>query len=269
MTRMPGKILSLAAGVCCLALGGANAYATPLTLEVSIAVRETEAGGGANGPIGADGGTSGGIEWINRDGQALVADGTWQQFTFVPTADALTAFAGITANSVLDGTYGVFEHIRFRSTGDPGPWVIYIDEVVNVTSSGATLITGFEPFAPGAEVMFQEPSFSGSTFGNLEPGSTSAVSNEQARSGAQSYRIAFEFVDDDDARWVRLTTFNTPAIPNPRVVLAENVSPPFAPSISFWLLAQPGDTQVPEPGTLALLGTAAAGFAFARRRAPR
>ena len=101
--------------------------AAPLTLDISIGIRETGYAGGPAVPIGANGGSSGGIEFINLDGQPFVADGTWQQFTFTPTTDTLTAFAGASANSVLDGTYGVFEHIRIRSTNDPGPWVIYID----------------------------------------------------------------------------------------------------------------------------------------------
>src|SRR5262245_45422872 len=58
--------------------------------SVSIGVRET----GTSAAIGADGGTSGSIEWVNLDGQSIIADGLWHQYTWNFGTDPITAFAG-------------------------------------------------------------------------------------------------------------------------------------------------------------------------------
>jgi hypothetical protein len=86
-------------------------------LQISLGIRETGAGGVTFPGIGQTGGTANGIEWVNLDGQTFVADNQWHTFTFTPSVDTLTAFAGTTANGVLDGTWGVIENIRFKSTG--------------------------------------------------------------------------------------------------------------------------------------------------------
>src|SRR5690606_23713325 len=107
------RLVGLAAAI------GFAATAMGSTLSLSIGVRETAAGGGADVGIGNDGGTAGGIEFIDLDGPTLTLDGTWQLFTFdlanANANGAVTAFAGGTANSVLEGAYGVLEHVRIRS----------------------------------------------------------------------------------------------------------------------------------------------------------
>jgi len=85
-------------GICALLVVAlvAGASAAPV-LKVSIGVRETA----TTAPIGGNGGTGGtGIEWVNVDGQTLVLDGTWQQFTFNFATDPITAFTG---NGLLAG----------------------------------------------------------------------------------------------------------------------------------------------------------------------
>jgi hypothetical protein len=231
------------------------------TLEISIGVRET----GSTQPIGAPGGTGGGIEWVNLDGQTLIADGTWQTFTFDFANDPLTPFAGATANGVRDTTTGTLEHIRFRSTGDAGPWTIYIDDVSQTTSAGPTLLTGFEGFALGDEVMFQEPGFSGSTSGSLQPGSIAGISNSEALTGSQSYQLDFEWVDNDPSRWMRLTTFNTAILGNPTLWFADATGGQN--TLQFSLLALGPDGSVPEPTNLVLLLLGLGAIPFARSRA--
>jgi hypothetical protein len=227
---------------CRLLLGSAAAIlwaavssAVP-TLEISIGVRET----GSTGPIGAPGGTGGGIEWVNLDGQTLIADGTWQTFTFDFANDPLTPFAGATANGVLDTTTGTLEHIRFRSTGDAGPWTIYIDDISQTTSAGPTS-------------------------GSLQPGSIAGISNSEALTGSQSYQLDFEWVDNDPDRWMRLTTFNTAILGNPTLWFIDATGGPT--TLQFSLLALGPDGSVPEPTNLVLLLLGLGAIPFAKSRA--
>src|SRR5690606_20189329 len=127
---------------------------------------------GVNAPIGSDGGTTGGIEWVNRDGYDLPLDGQWHTISINIPSGTLTPFAGVGANGVLDTAIGTLEHIRIRSNGNDGPITLWIDEVTVSVTGGTFLLTGFEGYPAGTEVMFQEPSLSGSTSANLLPGSS-------------------------------------------------------------------------------------------------
>jgi hypothetical protein len=190
-------------------------------VQVSIAVRETGFAGGTFTAIGANGGSTGGIEWINRDGQTLTLDGTWQTFSFNLATDPKLAFAGTSANSILEGAFGVLEHVRvLNPTGITAPLAIWIDDVANTITPPAmspvtTTFGTFEGYANGTEVMFQEPSNSGSTAANLAVGSTSRV--DVTTTPSASYRMSFQFIDNLATRWVRLTTFNVTNQGNPQI----------------------------------------------------
>ena len=240
----------------CVTLVSAGGVASAANLALSIGIRET----GGSGPAFSDAGTGGGIEWVNRDGQSLVADGTWQQFTFTPSTDTLTAFAGTTANGILDTDWASLEHIRIlNSDGTTQPIRLWIDDVTNTDSAGVA-VEGFEAFAVGDEVMFQEPGFSGSTSGNVVAGGTSAVSDAMANTGSQSYEVNFQFVDDTPTRWVRLTSFGAANLQDAAVHVREAN---FNPTISFMAKA----TVIPEPGSIVLAGLAVVGLLAVRRRA--
>lgn len=226
------------------AFGASAVQAVDITadLMISIGVRET----GGSGPAFSDAGAVGGIEWVNLDGQLLTTDGTWQQFSFTPSTDELTPFAGDGADGVLDVDWGSLEHIRIRNIdGIELPFRIWIDEFSNTDASGTTT-EGFEQFALGEEVMFQEPGFSGSTDTNLVDGGLSAVTDSMAYVGTQSYQADLQFVDNDPTRWVRYTTFGAPNIPNAMFHVQDAAGP--APTISFWAKAQ----VIPEPSTVLL-----------------
>lgn len=220
-------------------------------LTVSLGVRET---GGA-GPIGANGGSANGIEWIQKDAQSFAFDGNWHTLTWALDGTNVTGFAGATADGVLDGTWGTIEHLRLLNTDSiTGPISVYIDDIVVTTPSGNTTLTDFEGYAVNQAVVFRAPSFSGSTSANLVAGSTAGISDAFAQSGTGSYKADFEFVDNSPTRWVRLTTSNTATLGNPAIPFGAGTSL----SISF--------RAVPEPSMAGLLGFGAIGLLRRRRR---
>jgi hypothetical protein len=102
------------------------------------------------------------------------------------------------------------------------------------------LITDFEGYALDANgvVLFRQPSFSGSTASfvvgspcDLPNGvyNCALISDEQAFSGTQSLKVAWQFGLNPATgqpfpnAWLRLTTFNTPNIPNPAITFAHRV----------------------------------------------
>jgi hypothetical protein len=228
LTRGNAWTVLAAAAVCPLFAATASAQ----SFKISIGVRET----GAAVPVGDNGTATGGIEWINLDGPTLNANNTWQQFTYTFGTDPVTAFAGATANGVLDGTRGTIEHIRIlNSAGTTNPITIYMDDFVNRVSGVDTLISGFESTDPhpatlGALHMFNQPGFSGSTNGFLQnTPNTALVSDEQAHSGTQSNKVQFAFNTTSTTAWLRLTSFNAPGQPNPAIDFTAGNT------VSFWL----------------------------------
>ena len=193
------------------------------TIGVSIGIRETA----STAAVGEPGGTANGIEWINRDGQFLTLNDTWQTFTWNFGSDPVLAFAGTTANGTLEFNRGVLEHIRFlNGIGSADQFEIFVDNIVNTVSGTPTTITGFEADeavpaltsdADGT-FMFRQPLFSGSTQTNLAATPNVArVTDTVFDTGLQSLRFAWAFVDANPTRWVRMTTFNSPKRPNPTV----------------------------------------------------
>ncbi|NLX23269.1 MAG: hypothetical protein GXY55_16580 [Phycisphaerae bacterium] len=87
-----------------------------------------------------------------------------------------------------------------------------------------TLITDFESYTDGVQVMFRHPSFSGSTNSDVASSpNTSSVVSASAFGGGKVYQVNWAFVDTDPQRWLRLTTYNTGNIPNPTIDLTRPI----------------------------------------------
>ncbi len=202
-------------------------------LTVSLGVRET----GDAGPIGSPGSAAGGIEWIGATGAAsgapiglqLSPSNSWQTVTFDPTGNIFPFFGG---DGVLDTATGTLEHLAISvddlsPSRSSGVYRMYIDNVVNVGAGGGgsdVVISDFEGFALGAEVIFQEPTFSGSTGGNLLfPPSASANSDNFNNGGSRSQLVTWFFRDTAEGRWIRLTSSGTGNVPSPIIDLTRQV----------------------------------------------
>jgi hypothetical protein len=212
-------------------------------LRVSLGIRET----GGSGPIGANGGAVGPIEWVGANvltemapqGKPLLPRPGWQEVTFAWSGaggtDPVIAFTG---NGQLEGAWGVLESFAFSIDGDnSGRYVIYIDRIWN----GDTLLADFEsPDLVGERGMFRQPSYSGSTRTHLlaYPDGAEVVAARGADGGQHSFRTEFQFAGHMPNRWMRLTTYDgsdTPdmAVQNPLIDLTQPVR------VKFLLLPAP------------------------------
>ena len=227
-------------------------------LMISLGVRES----GSTANIGEPGGATGGIEWVDKDNQQLVLDGTWQLFTFDLKTAPLAGFAGATANGVWDVEAGAIEHLRIAATGPYSHvMTIWIDEVAEYYDPagpppGSTVTFGsFEGYEAGTEVMFQEPNYSGSTDALIKATpNVSVVDDTTAYAGTNSYRTEFAWETPGAAgNWMRYTTNAALALPVPTIKITGDAA-----VVSFWMKG------IPEPATLALL--ALGGLAVLRRR---
>ena len=242
-------------------------------LRFSLGVRETNNAAGT--AIGANGGATGPIEWVGRpndgvdlDVTLVPVDNAWHLVTFDLNAGP---FRGFTGDHVLSSTtgLGVLEHLRIANTTDGVKrYIVYIDDVTNTVNGTPTLLTNFDAAAAGAEVMFQDARFSGSTSANLQlTPNTNGVSSDVAFSGANSYKLEFEFVNDNPTgvgsagTWARVTTNGATTLPNPVIGVPGSNTNTSTVSMQLRIVA------IPEPATCGLAAMAALGLAAARRRA--
>ncbi len=103
---------------------------------LTLGVRET----GTRAAYGANGGTTGGIEWIGATsgdmnnppiGKLITEKDRWVRVVFDPLSEPVRPFAGASANGTLDGRTGTLEHLAFTpvNPADNRPYVVYIDDV--------------------------------------------------------------------------------------------------------------------------------------------
>ena len=189
-------------------------------IRVCLGIRET-----ADAlPLGSEGGTTGQIEWLGTVGTLPTAGGApigqplspssgWVTMTFTPGVDDVTTFTGDGALSSANGK-GTLEHLAIsvdpnspdRSTGQ---FDLYVDNVINVgadTGGADFVIEDFEGYVDGDQVLFQEPTYSGTTAGDLAPlPSASEVTSTEGNPGSSEWLVWF-FRDTTDERWARITT---------------------------------------------------------------
>jgi uncharacterized lipoprotein YddW (UPF0748 family) len=82
-------------------------------------------------------------------------------------------------------------------------------------------LSDFEGYANGAEVLFQEPRYSGTTQSHLldSPNVRRVTDAVTAFSGTKCYEVQWQFVDATPQRWMRLTTHDAVNVKNPTVEL--------------------------------------------------
>jgi len=199
---------------------------------ICIGVRETDDAG----PLGSEGSSTGTIEWIGADsvvddapqGIAVSLSDSWQPLVFDPVAGPVTGFSG---DGVIDVARGTLEHLAVavnaaspdRSTG---AYELYVDNVVNVgAGDGGSdfVITDFEGFEVGTEVLFQEPTYSGSTDMHLAPLPSASEVSDAAGNPGQSELLVWFWVSTDAQRWARITTSGAAEVPSPIIDLTKPI----------------------------------------------
>ena len=122
---------------------------TDSPLHIALGIRET----GGTGPVGGNGGTTGNIEWVGTSTTMNsatpagmgVTTGSWNTVSVNLKGAPALGFAGGTVNGVLDGDWGVLEHIAFQKAGaDVGPHTVYLDNfrVDTVPEPGTMIALG-------------------------------------------------------------------------------------------------------------------------------
>lgn len=209
---MKSKFATSALVLCVTSVISSSSFAQ--SFKVSLGVRETNSTAAIGAPSTPN---SGSIEWINKDGNTVAADGTWHQLTWTFGTDPVATFTG---DGVLQNTRNAFEHLRIlNDQGVTSQATMLVDDVVNTVGGVPTTIADFESVADNALALFQVAHFSGSTSTNVVANGTSKTISTAAHSGAKSGEYKFQFIDSTPSRWIRYVTSanNTNPYANPTI----------------------------------------------------
>ncbi len=100
--------------------------------------------------------------------------------------------------------------------------------VSGISAMGQILLTDFESYATptgNGAVLFRQPTFSGSTASKLEASPNNSIVESigvptgNANAGLNTLHASFNFVDTAAPLWLRYTTYNVSALPNPTIGL--------------------------------------------------
>ncbi len=177
------------------------------------------------------------IEWI---GASMAVDGApqgtpispseaWQTLEFDPLSDPILGFTG---DSVLDGTVGILEHLAVvvnagSADRSGGIYNAYVDNVISVGAGegGAdVIIADFDGFDDGDEVLFQEPTYSGSTYpANLVSSPSASATTSGFGNPGKSQWLRWFWRDTTAQRWARITTFQAQHVATPEIDLTKPI----------------------------------------------
>ncbi|MGE3180750.1 MAG: hypothetical protein AB7N71_03910 [Phycisphaerae bacterium] len=203
-------------------------------IYICLGIRETADMGG----LGTVGGTTGPIEWLGASttvsgapvGVPVSPSMDWQTLTFTPGVDPVISFASGDGMLGSANGRGTLEHLAVTvndtsANRSSGTYRIFVDNVINIGADGGNdfVIADFESFGIGEESLFQEPTFSGTTAGNLLfPPSASETTDAEGNPG-QSELLTFFFVDTAPGRWVRITTSGATNLSRPVIDLTRPI----------------------------------------------
>ncbi|MFH1745641.1 MAG: hypothetical protein ABIG44_01220 [Planctomycetota bacterium] len=199
---------------------------------ICIGVRETT----DVGDLGQPGQNSGEIEWVGAtsvldnapQGTPISATGGWQTLEFDPAGVLIEPFTG---DGAITAPYGTLEHlaVAVNSTSadrSTGVYHLYVDNVINVgAGAGGSnfVIEDFEAYALDSEVLFQEPTFSGTTDIHLSyPPSYSGTTDAYGNPGQSEY-LSWFWLDTTAQRWIRLTSYLANNRPSPIIDLSKPI----------------------------------------------
>jgi hypothetical protein len=112
---------------------------TDKPVKLALGVRET----GTSAAIGADGGTSGTLEWIGATATGsspnpsrTISETNWTSVEFDLASETVTAFPG-SGNGTLASGKGVLDHLAIVPNGGMGQYTVYLDnfQVLSLTTN--------------------------------------------------------------------------------------------------------------------------------------
>jgi hypothetical protein len=201
---------------------------------ISLGVRETN----SDGTLGLPGGTSGPLEWIGAaselngapQGKPITPMNTWQTVVFDSQTDPITGFPS-SGDGAIDANepFGTIEHLAVAVNAasadrSSGGYRLFVDNVINVGADGGAdfVVSDFETYPLGGQVLFQQPGFSGST-DFLLVGPNFSVTSDIYGNPDQSQYLGWFWIDTEDSSWVRITTTSTPNVNSPIVDLTKPI----------------------------------------------
>lgn len=218
-------------------------------LKVGLGLRETD----PTNAIGADGGTSGTIEFVGAPSTIgscplalrTIATSNWVTLMFNLTNEAVSAFTG---NGVLESTTakGVLEHLAFVPAAGLGAYKVYLDNIAVVPPS--TLAFGLSNAPAGASINATNGAFTWTPAEAQGPGTYHiTVRVSKNGSGSQADAQTFAVTVNEANQAPVLTPITDKLVDAGRALLFTNIATDAdwpANTLVFGLDAAPADATI-------------------------